>query len=282
MTEQAEQATLREGYKALSARVHSYLGWIQEHDVSPDSDMARDDEFMAPFRRTFRESVTQTLASALDHLRLVGESLERQPEPNPYAPSSLIRTAITGAATSLWLMTGDKEQRRFRALEFNYKDHLSYRHYLVTSREERKFNSQAQHDFDAEIERLDVRCTDLLEVAQQLWLRAWPERNPLTRAVFKSGTSDTNMVKEAGALIDTTNLDGWDPSIQVARHWMMLSGYAHARPWATAPHKTWGLAQSNGMASVTIQMDPNMLLDSAYTAIQVAEAALNRYKTLST
>src|SRR6476659_2733146 len=62
---------------------------------------------------------------------------------------------------------------------------------------------------------------------------------PYTRRTYKNSiTSDTAMVKIAGANVAALATEGWDPALVLLNTWQVLSGYAHARPWAYPPGST--------------------------------------------
>jgi hypothetical protein len=62
---------------------------------------------------------------------------------------------------------------------------------------------------------------------------------PFTRKTYKATlTNDSDMVRLAGASVLAIGSGGWDPSIVLTHTWQLLSGYAHARPWASLPGGT--------------------------------------------
>jgi hypothetical protein len=71
-------------------------------------------------------------------LQLVGETLNAKGEPHPFAESTLIRTAITAASYSLWMLEGDDTQRRYRALQFNFKDCDGFTGFVRTQSQDRE------------------------------------------------------------------------------------------------------------------------------------------------
>jgi hypothetical protein len=223
--------------------------------------MAADDKYLNPIYRTFQEGVVQSLLSALDHLRFLVWSLENRDEPYPYGQATLIRTAITGASTALWMLSGSTaDERRVRALESNFKDLKSYQTWIDTVKAEPKnqtLSAADQAKVDAERVEIDRRLDWIVQSANTLLV---PPR-PFTRGNFGNRTTDTDLVRTAGAAIPPTAMAGFDPAISLLGTWQSLSGYAHARPWATVPGRVvLDTDPTANMMTVTQKGDPDTLL----------------------
>jgi hypothetical protein len=128
----ASKLTPEDGYWMLGDRVANAMSNLEAIAVEPGSAVADEDAFLRPIYRTFALCAKLPLGSALDHLQLVAETLSSKGEPHPFAESSLIRTAITAASHSLWMLQTDPTARRLRGLQFNFKDFDGYLGFLQT------------------------------------------------------------------------------------------------------------------------------------------------------
>ncbi|SFA62464.1 hypothetical protein SAMN05444374_1231 [Rhodococcoides kroppenstedtii] len=76
--------------------------------------------------RSYSETVSIPILSALDHLRLVTKSVLALGGSLPVAHATPLRTALTVASTALWLMHDDGDKRAARAAMLNYHDCSNY------------------------------------------------------------------------------------------------------------------------------------------------------------
>jgi hypothetical protein len=180
-------------------------------------------------------------------------------------------------------------ERRLRALEFNFKDLKSNLGWLNTLAADPKntrnqpFPPAEQAVFDSQCAETDRRLDWIVQEATTLPARA----TPFTRNSYAGqATSDTNMVQIAGTSATALASGGWDPGLALSNTWQLLSGYAHARPWASlqgskhivkdpTPNKT------TGTITVTAQSDPDRLLDFAFRAVIVTEVGVMTLEDLS-
>jgi hypothetical protein len=104
----------------------------------------------------------------------------------------------------------------------------------------------------------------------------------LTRRTL-ARTSDTEIVRLAGAATAALGPDGYDPAVTLLNTWQTMSGYAHARPWSALRGKQWGeINPDTGMQAVTQKGDPDALLDAAFRALSTVEEAIRKLVALST
>ena len=90
------------------------------------------------------------------------------------------------------------------------------------------------------------------------------------------------MVRTAGAAIAPTAMVGFDPAITLLETRQSLSGYAHARPWATLRCRiVQHTDPSTNMMTVTQKGDPDELLDAAFRVLPAAGEAVRRLEALS-
>lgn len=271
--------TVQDGYRWLEDHIGAEFKKLLGLQVAPTSEIAANDSYLDPIRRTYEQDVVECLVSALDHMEFLVWSLKSREEPHPYAHFTLIRTAITAASTAMWLLCGaTRDERRVRVLEFCLKDIRAYVDWIgtVSVFPKNQVPSDAEKD---EIDKLTFRQAWIVEQANALL----KPTKPLTPATFARRTSDTEMVRIAGAETPALGLDGYDPAANLLSAWKSLSGYAHARPWSAVPgrHVT-GTDPSTGRYSAIQKGDPNRMLDAAFRGMLVIEEAVRRLVELST
>lgn len=268
--------TVEDGFEQLGERILECFERLSTIEIVEGSPILADDRFFHPVFRTLSQDVSQCLLSALDHLRFLVWSLKNRDQPYPIAQATLIRTAITGGATALWMISGATSfERRCRAMQFMFNDTRSQINWMDSTGSQppnMKRPADETASFRAVHTELDRRLDWL--VGQANALLEPPE--PLTRRTYgrQHITSDTDMVKAAGSITPAIGTGGWNSGLVLLNSWQVLSGYAHARPWATAlgskivvndskPHPT------TGAIKVTAEGDPDRLLDFAFRAVLV-------------
>ncbi|MCV7442032.1 hypothetical protein H7K33_07330 [Mycobacterium paraense] len=275
-----DEPPVQQGYEWLENRVSAALETVLGLEVAATSEIAEDDAYLHPIYRTFHQDVVQCLLSALDHLRFLSWSLRNRNEPFPYAQFTLIRTAITGGSTALWMLSGStRDERRIRALEFSFKDIRSEVAWVDTVRafpQNQDLNGEDHQEWADEMGR---RQDWIVEQANSLL----NPTTPLTRRSFaKQCTTDTEIVTLAGRALPAGATGSYDPAITLLNTWQTMSGFAHARPWAALPgREITGTDPVTGWWKVTQKGDPNRLLDAAFRGLPAVEEAVRRLVALS-
>jgi hypothetical protein len=102
----------------LLAKVLALYGEIQKIATHPGSLIDTDDRYMAQYGSSMQTLVIHRLLSVMDHLQLATFTLARLPHPLVFSQFTLIRSALAGAATSLWIIDPPEiEKRGIRALK---------------------------------------------------------------------------------------------------------------------------------------------------------------------
>ncbi|MGD1240213.1 hypothetical protein [Mycobacterium seoulense] len=263
MTER--KLTVEQGYENLSTRIASDVRSLEAIEVEPGSPVSVENAFLAPVYRPFALCTKQSLGSALDHLELVAETLNTKGEPHPFAEATLIRTAITAASYALWMLSGDSSERRYRALQFAFKDYDGWSSYVRTEGQNPEAPDPERYAADTAIAiaEFDRRRNWIVDQANILKGESWTVRQFRDRL-----PSDTAVVEQAGA--------------RVLGPWRFLSGYAHGLPWATIGNQV-PLSDPDpetGAISVSQRGNPEQLLDAAFYTIAVIERATAGFRSL--
>lgn len=233
--------------------------------------MSADDRYLEPIKRTHQEAVMSLLGSAADHLRLVGESGAHQSEISPFAYAALVRSAITTGSTAMWLVDGDQDTRRERALVFNAADLRSYRTFIENT--EAGYAAQEAQGVEAELAILNERLDWVLAEFNKVTGRSLGRAIELERCA-----SDSKMVRYAGEQLDPSLArPGLTVGQELLAQWQFLSGYAHGRPWAYRPAMTvTGPGAEPGLKTQQISGDPNAIMHHAQWALLVLQEALRK------
>jgi hypothetical protein len=225
--------------------------------------------------------------SALDHLRFLVWSLKSRDEPYPYAQATLIRTAITGAATALFVVSGNTPlERRCRAMEVMFKDLKSQLSWMTTAAAEPMNQQRPPTEWAAfETQRTEVQRRQdwIVQQANTLLL---PD-TPFTRRSYgQKTTSDSDMVRAAGAMTPALGTGGWNSELVLLNSWEVLSGYAHARPWSSPLGSNLVVRDpepdpTTGAITVSAEGNPDRLLDFAFRAVLVVENGVGWLNAIS-
>lgn len=281
------QVDVQQGYRWLKDETGAAVGRLQSIENFHGAKIIADDQFFRPIHTTFQQGVVQCLINSLDHLRFLAWSLESRDMPFPYAQASLIRTAITAASTATWMVSGkDSTERLWRAMQFIFNDLKSHRKWMETVASEPINQQRPQHE-------KEIYDNQLVEIERQLdWIVGKATELsgspiPLSRRTYADKfDSDSEIVRSAGSIVPIISGDGWDSGITLSHTWQLLSGYAHARPWASMYGgknvvKNATPDEITGTIEVSPQGDPHTLLDFAFRALRVTDAGIDALKQLA-
>ncbi len=217
--------------------------------------------------KSYRETTSITIVSALDHLRLVTESVLGLKGALPFAHATSLRTALSVSSAALWLMPEEDAKRELRAAMWNFHDHTNYLVWLRL-RSDEKYSDIVQHR-----ERIERRRDHFAAVALELGTDV-TKRWKLT--------AEYDMTVAAAKMMDPAIWgDGWSPAVEVPSQWRMLSAYAHGLRWATAPDTVQGDPDENGFAATTLSFSLDRLMESTRITMDVVDTAINRFRVLA-
>ncbi|AQA04255.1 hypothetical protein BVC93_19520 [Mycobacterium sp. MS1601] len=283
-TDTASSPSIDDGIGWLEDQTIAALKRLQSIKATDTAPVRGDDAFFHPIKRNFQQDVVQCLYSAIDSLRFLAWSMKTHDAPFPYAQASLIRTAINGGSTALWMVSGSTEERRARALEFKYNDLRSHRKWLNLLAAE-PVNQARPSDEMAKVAGMqatfDQRIDWILQEATTLLAPPAPFSN---KKYTEQLATESSIVQFAGSLV--TGLDageGWNTGQLLLQTWQLLSGYSHARPWASAYGSKHVIVDDvpdskTGTIQVTVEGNPDRLLDYAFRALRVVEAAIGGFE----
>lgn len=279
----ADKVDPKLGYGWLRDRVAKGMADLRPIKPAQRSIAEAEDAYLKPICRTFEQCIKPTLHSALDHLELVAETLNHRPEPHPYAESTLIRTAITGASTALWILApDDTETHRRRGLEFTFRDYDNYLEYLTRARNDGLVTPEGQEPVDKAISGIPVdRLEWIVERVNEL---SPQDGGRITVKAFRGRphkTNDTSIVQAAAAALDPAPPGGFDAARNLVVAWKYLSGFAHGLSWpAVGNWEVHEQDEETGKLTVSAKADPDTLLNTGFAALIVVEKAISRWREL--
>ena len=111
---------LKAACKQVMGDVHGLQRHTQEDmQVEPGSPIDDDDHVLTEF--SMRELIDAPIRAAVDDLVVTTVFLDKWHTVRGYGLPTLIRSAMTGAGTALWLMHPNVDERRLRALPMSYQ-----------------------------------------------------------------------------------------------------------------------------------------------------------------
>jgi hypothetical protein len=170
---------------------------------------------------------------------------------------------------------------RRRALEFTFRDYDGYLGYLKRAREDGLIAEEGCAETDRIIagippDRLEwiiERLNDLSTSGRRITVSNFRRR--------PHKTSDTRIVMEAAKALDPPPPDGYGVGAHLVSAWQFLSGFAHGLTWpAVGDWKVHDQDHESGKLTVSVQANPDRLLDAAFFAVVVIEKAISRWRDL--
>lgn len=276
-----------EAVKGLETVV-KLMAELQGFEVATGSQFDIDNRYLAQYGSSFQIHVVHRLLSALDHLQLCFYSLGHLPHPLPFSQLSLVRSALTGASTSLWVIApSELERRRIRGLTLTVYDLEQYINFA---------NASVRDDTDL---RSPERASELKTFQDNI--RSFDERklniyNDLCaqyRALGKTKMPNFDgfgKLNEVGAVREASEklhrLKLMKSKVHVELQYRVLSGFVHNCFWAS---QTGALATSETkstdgdfvFSTASIEGNLRNILNAAQTALTVGRIAAQRFAELA-
>ena len=270
-------------YSSLRNRIQTEL--VEAQGISPASGsrLEADNNFLAPFRSSFQSLVTHRLFSVFDHLQLVAWTLEALPRPLIFSQFSLVRAALAGASTANWVISGDSNLRRRRALRLAFYDlehetNFSKIHVTNQSMQEPE-NDEALAKCQAFLDESASRLSAIHQEYCNLYAATGRTRMPSFDGFGK--INETEIVKETSKTF--YQLGKMTNDIEIELQYRLMSGFVHNCQWAT---QTGATMTQEGLSDKTVTYglsgSAENIYNGALTAFDVAKLAKARFKELCT
>ncbi|MDZ7915239.1 MAG: hypothetical protein U5O16_25985 [Rhodococcus sp. (in: high G+C Gram-positive bacteria)] len=256
-------------FREVRTRANQGIREVTQLSVAEDSLVAADDAVMTA--KSYRESVSLLLLSAYDHLHLTAVSVVTLRGVLPFATATPIRTSITVASTALWLLGKSADDRRLRMIQYWLLDNRRMMEFVENGHPS-GVGGEIRRNRDTAIAEVEAKRARFLADATAL---------KFSESKMKTTTSDTKMVSEAGEWLSSEGFDGFDPKIEVARQWRLLSGHAHGFRWPHAASETITNVDEGKWGHLTFLADEGDMLSSALIALRLTDAAWARFQELA-
>lgn len=266
----------------LLTNVLQVYGDLQKLTTHPGSQMDIDDRYMAQRGSSMQALVIHRLLSVMDHLQLASFTLAKLPEPLVFSQFTLIRSALAGAATSLWVISpAEQEKRRIRAMKLACYDLEHYKTYAAVALGE-SVEMVPRGNLQGNLEKLAANRQMLFESICDNERALGKTKMPSIDGI---GTiNEIGIVQAAGRHL--ASLGRMSSGAHVELQYRVLSGVAHNCLWAslTAARADSREIARDGMYVTTtesIQGNFSNVYNGAITAFEIAKLAVSRFRDLA-
>lgn len=161
------------------------------------------------------------LITAVDHLGLVADLTRDGLTLRPSSIFTVTRAALLGASQAVWLLSGSREERKYRALSIESDERKQHRGFV---------NDFARDPYVRE-NKDPAFVAGLDELAQNLTDEIYSLKSQRKGKPYDGDFVSTKMMSEAAAyLASQGSNDDWF-RLALASEWRMASAAAHARSW---------------------------------------------------
>ncbi|ACL42013.1 hypothetical protein Achl_4062 (plasmid) [Pseudarthrobacter chlorophenolicus A6] len=194
--------------------------------VTPGSSLAGDDKGLVT--APVRTAAWSGLLSAVDHLALMTDLAREELNMRPTSLFTPTRAALLGASQAVWVLSGNRETRRARALSIAEDERSKHRAFLWDYAKDEYAKANFSQEF----------MTDLNGQADKLTKQIMRIRE-LRKGLPKIDSDATTMMREAAAhLTSTASVDDQWMRFALAYEWRVASAAAHGRSWPVFVRKT--------------------------------------------
>lgn len=181
-----------------------------------------------------RTAASYGLIAAIDHLGLAAD-LSGTSSQRASSMFTITRAALLGASQAVWVLSGNREERRLRALSVESDEHRMHRSYI---------NGYAKDSFIRESAPDEVR--ELGVLAEKLTKEIRLLREIRRGTSYAGDFQSSRMMAEAAAHLSLQpETDEW-LRVALGHEWRMASAAAHARAWPLHVRPTQRELLANG------------------------------------
>jgi len=253
---------------------------IQEIRAVFASPLWADDQYLKTFNSTLHQLSVNRLLSSLDHLQLAAHSLEHDDGALVYSQYSLIRTALATASAALWLVRGDIDQRRSRALNlasYDLDQQVKFARSLLDAPDRRDPRNDAlREECQAVASGAKQRFDAMYEAYQSI---------PVNGHIKISTPRDLRRFGETDAIIEIGDYlqqrNQISDKSELLLQYRIMSGYVHGLIWSTYSGSKVRNYHGDKSAMVELKGNPSNIYKGIKTAFVVATAAQTRLVELA-
>lgn len=266
----------------LLKAVLQLYGDLQKLPTHPGSPMEIDDRYLAEHGSSMQALAIHRLLSVMDHLQLASFTLAKFPAPLIFSQFTLIRSALSGAATSLWIIDPlQAEKRRIRAMKLACYDLDQYKTFATAALND-SVGMVSRGNLEGNVEKLAANRRMLYESICDNERALGKTKMPEFDGIGK--INEVAIVQAAGRKLES--LGRLPSGVQVELQYRVLSGIAHNCLWASMTGATAASRETarDGLYVTTtesIQGNFDNVYNGAITALEITKLAASRFRDLA-
>jgi hypothetical protein len=271
----------------LHNRVLTVYGALQKIATHPGSLMDKDDRYMAQYGSSMQALVIHRLLSVMDHLQLATFTLARLPHPLVFSQFTLIRSALAGASTSLWIIEPSEiENRRIRALKLACYDVDQYINFANTALRDPAITTpdkaSSRENFHDNIEKMTETRKRMYDQICGCERALGKTKMPGFESIGR--INEVSIVQAAGKKLE--DLGRLPSGMHVELQYRVLSGFVHNCLWAsqTGARTSSKIESRDGpytMTTESVEGNADNVYNGAVTAFEIAILAKQRFEQLA-
>ena len=268
-------------YHSLRTRVQRELEETQKIWPSGGSPLDADNRYLIGFGASFQELIINRLFSTFDHLQLAVWTLESMEGPQIFPQYSLLRSALAGAATTHWLVSGDETTRRMCALRLAFYD-------LNQEATFGKLHAANPATHEPELaeslrktEQLIASAPGRLDKIHQEYCRLLATTSKRKPPKFDGfgNINETEIISAASRMMHERGLCSHPTEIEL--QYRLMSGFVHNCTWATRAGAKTKTKVGEDRAERQLAGNADNIYNGAMTAFNIGKLAKARVLELA-
>jgi hypothetical protein len=268
-------------YHSLRTRVQRELKETQDIWPSDGSVLAADNDYLARFGASFQELVINRLFSTFDHLQLAAWTLETMGGPLIFSQFSLLRSALAGAATAHWIVSGDEITRRMRALRLAFYDlnqEASFaRLHVANPAMQQSDRSESLHKARELIDSVPGRLNGIYQEYCRLLATTGKTKMPIFEGF--GNINEIEIIAVASRMMHERGQ--YSHATEVELQYRLMSGFVHNCAWATRTGAKMKTEIGENRAQRELSGNAGNIYNGAVTAFEIGQIAKARTQELA-
>lgn len=266
-------------FGCLRGRVLEELAGSQRIWPADGSALQGDDSYLSPFGTSLLAMIVNRLCSSLDQLQLITWSVEKTGTAMIFAHFTLLRSALTGAATAHWLVSGSEVERRLRALRlvfYDLKQELAFgRGYVDTPALGQPEAAAALRQANELVASAPKRLRAIHTEYCQLMLDDDATCTPPTFKEFdRMAFRETEIVTAASEKMHQEGVHSH--AFEVLHQYRLTSGFVHNLDWATRTGSRVKTTPGEDRARREVRGSADNIYNGAMSALLIVRSAKRR------
>lgn len=260
----------------LRMRVQHELETTQNLCFESGSALDGDNHYLIGYGSALQELIVNRLFSTFDHLQLVTWTLESMDGPQIYSQYSLLRSALIGAATTHWLVSGDTTERRMRALRLAFYDLSQETTFAKLHAADPAMHSPERSEALGKTKTLIDSAPDRLDKIYQEYcrLRAHAGKTKMPSFEGFGKTNETEIIAAVSKTMYERGTFKYEKAVEL--QYRLMSGFVHTCTWATRAGAKTTTRVGKDRAIRQVRGNAENIYNGADTAYKIATMAKKR------